>query len=345
MTTQGRELAKAAPTDIALLEKLVLEGDLSMLTPQERLSYYRKVCDTLGLAPFSRPFAFIRLSGKLTMYATAGAAEQIRANNKVSVSVTSRGETIGGKVYMVVARATTPDGRSDESIGVVNIEGKSGDDLANAMMKCETKAKRRVSMSICSLGFFDPPEISGIGDARIVDVDPLTGAMPGEEHRIHKADPAPAPQQPAPAQEAPRESSANVACRTCGIRPMLKSRFGPKMYHYTGEVDAEGKKIVHEQPIGDQKPAAAPAKQPEAPARVVDSTARPVTDGEPQHIGAVYLWAWTEKHFARPQVNDILGINDPMDWAGTPAEAKAKIAAYKPTTAESPSAAEKEVFG
>ncbi len=267
-TQQGRELAKVTPSDVALLEKLVLEGDLSTLTPQERLSYYRKVCDTLNLAPFSRPFAFIRLSNKLTMYATAGAAEQIRANNNVSVSVTSRGEAIGGKVYMVVAKATTPDGRSDESIGVVNIEGKNGDDLANAMMKAETKAKRRVSMSICSLGFLDPPEISGVGDARVVDVDPMTGAMPGEEHRVHKV----ADEQPvAPAKPEP----SGFACRTCGYRPMLESKFKKgDWYHYTEGVDANtGKKKTHQQSEGVPSPADAPAQGPAATAGVVSPLA------------------------------------------------------------------------
>ena len=31
----------------------------------------------------------------------------------------------------------------------------NGEDLANAMMKCETKAKRRVTLSICGPGMLD----------------------------------------------------------------------------------------------------------------------------------------------------------------------------------------------
>lgn len=52
-----------------------------------------------------------------------------------------------------------PDGRTDESIGAVPIKGLQGEAMAIALMKGETKAKRRVALSICGLGFIDESEI------------------------------------------------------------------------------------------------------------------------------------------------------------------------------------------
>jgi hypothetical protein len=43
-----------------------------------------------------------------------------------------------------------------------------GDALANALMKPETKAKRRVTLSIAGLGWLDETELETIRDARLV---------------------------------------------------------------------------------------------------------------------------------------------------------------------------------
>jgi hypothetical protein len=64
-------------------------------------------------------------------------------------------------VLVVTARATMPDGRVDESIGALPIDKLQGEARANALMKCETKAKRRVTLSICGLGMLDESEIEG----------------------------------------------------------------------------------------------------------------------------------------------------------------------------------------
>ena len=69
-----------------------------------------------------------------------------------------------GELLIVTARASI-GGRSDESIGAVALEGLRGNDLANAYMKCETKAKRRVTLSICGLGFLDETEVADVGAA------------------------------------------------------------------------------------------------------------------------------------------------------------------------------------
>ncbi len=80
-------------------------------------------------------------------------------------------------LYVVVARATTADGREDEAIGAVSVRGLSGDALANAIMKAETKAKRRVTLSIVGLGWTDESEVDSIPGAQTVRVDPETGEI------------------------------------------------------------------------------------------------------------------------------------------------------------------------
>jgi hypothetical protein len=137
-------------------ESALIKGDISKMSEQERTSYYMNVCKSLGLNPLTRPFDYITLNGKLTLYARKDATDQLRKSNKVSISKLER-EVING-LYVVTAHAELQDGRTDSSIGAVNIEGLKGDALANAFMKCETKAKRRVTLSICGLGMLDESE-------------------------------------------------------------------------------------------------------------------------------------------------------------------------------------------
>ncbi len=167
----------ATQEKMAVLEKVVVEGDLSKLTPAERVVYYRNVCESLGLNPLTRPFDYIVLNGKLTLYARKDATDQLRRLHGVSVRIASREfvEPLG--LYVVVARATTADGREDEAIGAVSVRGLSGEGLANAIMKAETKAKRRVTLSIVGLGWTDESEVDSIPDARRVRVDHETGEI------------------------------------------------------------------------------------------------------------------------------------------------------------------------
>ena len=57
------------------LEKVLIQGDLSQLSESDRIGYYSRVCDSLGLNPLTQPFAYIRLNGKLKLYALREATE------------------------------------------------------------------------------------------------------------------------------------------------------------------------------------------------------------------------------------------------------------------------------
>lgn len=148
-----------ATTSMGPLENVLINGDLSKLQPEERVMYYKSVCESVGLNPLTKPFEYITLNGKLTLYARRDATDQLRNIHKVSITIVAR-ETVED-CYVVTARATTP-ARQDESIGAVNIQGLKGEARANAMMKAETKAKRRVTLSVCGLGLLDETEVETI---------------------------------------------------------------------------------------------------------------------------------------------------------------------------------------
>ena len=154
--------------EVDIVERVVVTGDLSKLTPAERVAYYRETCKSLGLNPLTRPFDYISLNGKLTLYARKDCTDQLRRIHHIKRSITSR-EVVNG-VYVVTARAIAPNGDEDESIGAVSIEGVKGDVLANAMMKAETKSKRRVILSIVGLGWLDETELETVPEARLVNV-------------------------------------------------------------------------------------------------------------------------------------------------------------------------------
>lgn len=149
----------------ALAEKVLLGGDLSVLTPTERLSYYNAVCASVGLNPLTRPFEYLALNGKLTLYARKDCTDQLRDLHGISVQIVGR-EVIDG-VYVVTAQGKNMTERTDESIGAVPLPS-SPIDKANAMMKAETKAKRRVTLSICGLGVLDETEVETIDGAHVV---------------------------------------------------------------------------------------------------------------------------------------------------------------------------------
>lgn len=152
-------------TPAEIMEKVLLSGDLARLTPDERVQYYARTCESVGLNPLTRPLEYISLNGKLTLYARKDATDQLRASRQVSIVIVAR-EVVEG-CYVVTARATLPSGRTDESVGACPIEGLKGEARANCLMKTETKAKRRVTLSICGMGMLDESEVDSIPGAKI----------------------------------------------------------------------------------------------------------------------------------------------------------------------------------
>lgn len=190
------------------VEQALIAGNLAELTPQQRVTYYLNTCRSLGLNPMTRPFEYITLDDRLTLYTTRAATDQLRALHGVHVRITERREVDG--VYYVQATAQTPDGRVDEATGAVPLVKEDGEwktsqngkrylekngrlvplppaERANAIMRAETKAKRRVTLSICGLGWLDESEIDTIRGAHRYSVEQM------DEREAQRLDQPPAP--------------------------------------------------------------------------------------------------------------------------------------------------------
>src|SRR5664280_725047 len=166
--------------DAKTLEIVLVQGDLSTLTTTQRLSYYRSICQASGLNPLSKPFEYIQMKApgkdegqKLVLYAKAEAFDQIRNNKGISVTVLKREMDKENGIYTVTVQGKTGT-RVDEASGAVPISTENGkwettasgkkyfkgdgtytplrgEPLSNAMMKAETKAKRRLTISMTGL--------------------------------------------------------------------------------------------------------------------------------------------------------------------------------------------------
>ena len=161
-------------TETSIIESVVIGGDLSKLTPDQRVSYYKAVCTSLNLNPLTKPFSYITLNGKLTLYANKDAADQLR--NLKNISIDKPEITFQDDWIIVTVVGYDSTGRKDSDVGVVNKKDMRGD-FGNALMKAVTKAKRRLTLSICGLGMLDETEISSIPDARPVVMNLDTGEI------------------------------------------------------------------------------------------------------------------------------------------------------------------------
>jgi hypothetical protein len=146
-----------------VIESAVISGDLSKLNSTERLNYYQAICRSLGLNPLTRPFDYITLNGKLTLYARKDATDQLRQIHKISIE---KPDIRFEDDWIIVTIGASDGVRTDSDVGVVNRKDMRGD-FGNALMKAVTKAKRRVTLSICGLGMLDETEVETIPNARI----------------------------------------------------------------------------------------------------------------------------------------------------------------------------------
>ena len=154
----------------SIANQLILQGDLSKLSAGDKVRYYNGYCERMGLDPFTKPFDILRLNGKEVLYCTRSGTQQLNKLHKVSHLITSRDTNAEAGVYIVTSKASLPDGRCTESIGAVNIAGLKGEAYANAIMKAETKSKRRATLDLLGLGVLDESEAESIPNATTVAI-------------------------------------------------------------------------------------------------------------------------------------------------------------------------------
>ncbi len=158
-------------------------------------------------------------------------------------------------IYSVTAMATDKTGRTDESIGAVPIDGMKGETRANAMMKAETKAKRRVTLSICGLGMLDETE-----------VETIPGAFPTSPPPVQQTKPAPAALPAGGQQQSPPSASAVYVMLSKNIAAAQTPEDLEACKKLMGENKAkllkgEGTMLMDELKIADEEIAAAEAER------------------------------------------------------------------------------------
>ncbi|MEM4359700.1 MAG: hypothetical protein QXT45_04170 [Candidatus Bilamarchaeaceae archaeon] len=182
------------------LLSVVAYGDISKLSPQDKVKYYVMTCNRLGLDPLAQPFQLLKLQGKEVLYCTRAGVQQLTKIHSVSHHIVAR--EFVDDLYVVTARATTPDGRVTESIGAVAIpKDAPGETRANLLMKAETKAKRRATLDLVGLGWLSEEEVDSIPGAQTETIDiPPTQHIPSQTTIPETADSA-SDEQPTPAQK------------------------------------------------------------------------------------------------------------------------------------------------
>lgn len=149
-----------APTAAArLVESIVAHGDISGLGPAERAQYYIAQCARLGLDAHTQPFAFLKFQGKEVLYPTRGATDQLARIHAVSREIIDGPKLmdLGGiKCLFAVCRATYK-GRTETAVATL-----PASDPIMGLMKVETKAKRRATLSILGLGMLDEMEVESL---------------------------------------------------------------------------------------------------------------------------------------------------------------------------------------
>lgn len=180
-TTQNNQ---TQTTQLSPLEKVWITGDLTPLTPEQRVQYYVARCERSGLDPATQPFEYMELQGKLVLYAKKTATDQLALQHKLSVTITEQGMMPGSSEhYYARALVTSSDGRTTEDQAVLWLKKKffdkrkpfgsppeivklEGEDLSNAIMKCITKAKRRTIIAHTGLGMLDETEAETINNEK-----------------------------------------------------------------------------------------------------------------------------------------------------------------------------------
>ena len=182
--------------DAQILSNIIIRGDISSLTPAQKIDYYNAFCRYVGLNAITQPFALLKLKdNKEVLYAKKEATEQLRSLKGISITQLT-GDLVGGVIYKVTAVGQNAQGRTDAATGAVSVKGLQGEALANAIMKAESKAKRRLTLSLSGLGMMDESEIETVPGAVVVDTQ-----RPAQEYGDESLAPGDGPSDDEPRKE------------------------------------------------------------------------------------------------------------------------------------------------
>lgn len=165
-----RKATKATSTErdkmsTSEIDAIVMTGDLTKLSPDQRLIHYKNVCEFMEIDYRTHPLEYLNVDDpnggrRLILYALRSATDQIRRNKKIKI--TKLYKELSEDVVTYICEGEDKEGITEISTGSIGIKGKRGPDLANAFMAAETKAKRRMTLAFSGSGLLDETEIADI---------------------------------------------------------------------------------------------------------------------------------------------------------------------------------------
>jgi len=163
MAKEKTEVQKV-PTDTLPMSTVnaQLHNDWKGVSDSDKVKYSLAICKTLNIPTPMNPFKFISMNGKEVLYATKEAAELLAERNKISVTITNKYVERDSNLYVVEVRASMPGGRTFDNLAALSLAGKTGDIRANLMMKCVSKAIRRLVFSAVGLSVLDEDDLEAI---------------------------------------------------------------------------------------------------------------------------------------------------------------------------------------
>lgn len=139
-------------------------GNVAQMSEVEKDYVLARLCEKYGLDPILRPFDLISFQGGQKFYMTASATNQLANAKGLSRQVLNLTIDDTRMIARCTVEVKDPNGRSEVANGFIAVskfqqppKGDTsgipkkvpldGDDLANALLKLETKTKRRATLS------------------------------------------------------------------------------------------------------------------------------------------------------------------------------------------------------
>ncbi len=156
----------------AVMNRFLQTGDVKPFNEVDKLKIMHGICERLGVDPVARPLELLEFNGKQVWYLSATGCEMIAAKWNMSFEIVKHEINKDEGLVECIMRGTVPQtGRKDEATAFVqcakkNLKGEIeqffGLDMANARMKCETKARRRLIKRLAGLDYIDEDDLKEI---------------------------------------------------------------------------------------------------------------------------------------------------------------------------------------
>lgn len=142
-----------------MIEHAIIAGDFSNLSEEQKTEHYHAVCKATGIPFEIRPFGYFQNEGKTQLMALKAGTDYARKMHCISVTKLTR--EVVDELVIVTVEGSTKDGRTDSAIGAIALPS-SPKERADAIMSAETKAKKRLTISLAALGMLDESETEGL---------------------------------------------------------------------------------------------------------------------------------------------------------------------------------------